>query len=650
MPGLSEVALFLAALGGSVVLLLRRRDRAGRILAATLAGLALAGAAAWRPGGDPALEAGVPEVHEDGGYVSSDACRACHPGAYAAWHDSFHRTMTQRATPAAVLGDFDGVTLASRGLTTRLERRGDAFWAELPDPLWLNDPSPDKTAQPPRIRARVVMTTGSHHLQNYWVRRPASGDVYRDSPDNGALVQLPWVWDVAEGRWLPVQDSFLAPPSAAAQPVPVWNSSCHGCHSVETQPRLVDGSFGTRSAELGIACEACHGPAAEHVRANATPWRRFARHLGEGGDDTIVNPARLPSHRASDVCGQCHSFGLERDPERFAAEGPAFRPGDALGETRLLVRPQETPRPALLARYLTEDPGALESAFWSDGTMRVAGRELNGMAESACYQRGELSCLSCHAMHDYAETDDQLVAGAGPDDACIECHPAVAARVFEHTRHVPGTTGSGCVDCHMPHNSFGLFGAMRSHRVDSPRADLALTSGRPNACNLCHLDRSLDWAADKLSEWYGQRAPAATAPQRDLAAAVLWAVQGDAAQRAVAAWHMGWEPALEASGRRWMGAYLAVLLADPYPVVRRVAERALARHEGFADFDFDFVADQEQATRKLVEAANRWNRAMAGRPDRYGPHLLQDDRGALDEPTLRHLLAGRDDRPVRIVE
>ena len=45
------------------------------------------------------------EVHTDG-YVSSDTCRACHPQQYATWHDSYHRTMTQVASPEAVVGEL----------------------------------------------------------------------------------------------------------------------------------------------------------------------------------------------------------------------------------------------------------------------------------------------------------------------------------------------------------------------------------------------------------------------------------------------------------------------------------------------------------------------------------------------------------------
>ena len=40
--------------------------------------------------------------------------------------------------------------------------------------------------------------------------------------------------------------------------------------------------------------------------------------------------------------------------------------------------------------------------------------------------------------------------------------------------------------------------------------------------------------------------------KKTVAAAVLWAVQGDAGQRALAAWSMGWSPAQTASGKDWL--------------------------------------------------------------------------------------------------
>src|SRR5262245_56327984 len=71
------------------------------------------------------------------GYVSSDSCQACHPSQYASWHGSYHRTMTQLATPESVVASFDNVEVTQvPGHAMRLERRGRELWAELDEPDW----------------------------------------------------------------------------------------------------------------------------------------------------------------------------------------------------------------------------------------------------------------------------------------------------------------------------------------------------------------------------------------------------------------------------------------------------------------------------------------------------------------------------------
>ncbi len=68
-----------------------------------------------------ALLAEVPTLERKAdGFVGSDTCRACHPREYSTWHDSFHRTMTQLATPEAVIGDF------ADGLAAPAQRAADA--------------------------------------------------------------------------------------------------------------------------------------------------------------------------------------------------------------------------------------------------------------------------------------------------------------------------------------------------------------------------------------------------------------------------------------------------------------------------------------------------------------------------------------------
>lgn len=592
----------------------------------------------------------LPSRTLDGGYVTSDTCRACHPGPYESWHDSFHRTMTQAASPQAIVGDFEDVTLESRGQTTHLSHRGDEYLVDMPDPAWLMDPDPNKIATPPRIDVPIAMTTGSHHMQYYWVRRPKSGSFY-ERPDHGGLVSVPWVWLIDEEEWIPVQDSFLTPPTPEVEGPLVWNAQCFACHSVATQPHYSSqrDEFASRSVELGIACEACHGPAREHARANRVPWRRYTAYfLGEShADDTIVNPARLDAAKSRDVCGQCHSFGEPLDLAAHKATGVRFRPGDDLPES---VRVYQYAPDDVDVEGVPKPHDNLGGNFWADGTIRVAGREYNGLMESACATKGELTCISCHGLHDYREPNDQLRADTDSDTACAGCHPAISNALAQHTHHHAGSTGSRCINCHMPHTTYGLFVAMRSHRIDSPSAAVQATTGRPNACNLCHLDKTLEWTSEMLHTWYGMPKTMLSTDERSVAASVLWTLEGNAAQRGLVAWHFGWEPALAVSGRKWVGAYLSILLDDPYAAVRRVADRSISRLPGFEGFEYDFVAAPDQRARKQLEAIGRWRRAMAGSPDRSGMHLLQNARGEVNQAALNRLLSLRNRTPIRISE
>ncbi len=82
--------------------------------------------------------------------------------------------MTQRATPESVLAPFDEVRLESRGRTYQLKRDGDAFWVTMADPDWeiekhLRGFDLAEIKKPPLVERRVVMTTGSHHYQGYWI-------------------------------------------------------------------------------------------------------------------------------------------------------------------------------------------------------------------------------------------------------------------------------------------------------------------------------------------------------------------------------------------------------------------------------------------------------------------------------------------------
>lgn len=664
LTGVFQTGMVVLAVLAATLILFHRRF-SSRLVA--LGVLAVAGLAAWglvrvaamptarRSASLVELRREIPrrDLDRAPAYAGSESCRACHPGQHASWHRSYHRTMTQAATPEAVLGDFEGVRLANRGRTYTLERRGEEFWVETVHPEWEADllaagRSPDHEADLPRVWRRIVMTTGSHAMQTYWY----------GSSEDGRLFNFPFTWLNADERWAPREDVFIRPPGAP-RAFATWHDNCIECHATaaEADHDAEAGTYAPRAAELGIACEACHGPGDAHVREHADPIARLRARRAGGPDPTIVNPARLDPIASAQVCGQCHGMNVFRGDA--LREHRRYRPGDDLLETRLILRANDRAMPdheradwpRLQAHLARQEPTFLVDRFWADGMVRVSGREHNAMTASACFREGPMTCLSCHSMHGYADPDDQLHPDLGGDDSCIGCHAAIAADVRGHTHHDPGSSGASCLNCHMPHTTYGLMKAIRSHHVTSPSVADDLAADRPNACTLCHLDRPLGWVADHLASWYGQERPALDADQESTAAGILYALTGDAAQRAIVGWHLGWEPALEASGRDWPRLYLAHLLGDPYPCVRYIAHRGLRADPRFEDLPFDFVGTGAAIGAARDDAVRRWiGLFRESAPDRAGPHLLLDADGRLDVARLTTLSDRRDDSPLDLRE
>ncbi len=549
----------------------------------------------------PALDSLGPAValHTEGGYVGSEACAQCHEATHASWTRSYHRTMTQRPSAAAIAGRFDDAALDRAGHYRAL-RRGEAFM--------VTQPAADGSVR----EQRVELVTGSHHMQIYWV-----------AGERGALEAFAFAFLLPEQRWVPNEWTLLRPPHPAdalagdaVEAVYTWNRVCVKCHAVDGNPGFDarTGAVESSVAELGIACEACHGPAGEHVgthRARAEAGRPPRQ--SDAGDPTIVQPRALGAAGASQVCAQCHSISLFHDDDAWVARGRTERSPAPISGWGRVVRHPLREHGAWTDAVLDTDPDFFAQRYWSDGEVRVSGREYNGLLESPCSVSPDFGCTSCHRMHESALqvegrawVEGQLREGARTGRVCGRCHEAISADPAAHARH-PGASVD-CLDCHMPRTTYGLLGAIRSHTITSPDLEASLTTGRPLACNLCHLDRSLQWASDALTTDFGL--PAVELPGEQGPAVVQWLLAGDAGQRAIAAWHLGWAPALEASQAPWAAGLLdEIARDDPYPAVRLVAERA--------------------------------RRALG---------VTAQPAGGLDSTWLESLRSRRDDRPVRLAE
>jgi hypothetical protein len=219
---------------------------------------------------------------------------------------------------------------------------------------------------------------------------------------------------------------------------------------------------------VGISCESCHFGGREHsdgvteirfepshpLLGEWTPVHKVAR-TGNGERsriesqviDSVVSPATVNA-----ICRQCHISGR-------------------------------------LSR-------------WPDGSALINSLESLEQDSGAC--KSELKCTHCHNPH--VRGPD---AGA-PDRkehlaACVACHEDLPSQdgASAHSQHEPGQVS--CLDCHMPRIVQGLDVYNRSHRISSPTDPKILLTGMPNACNLCHLDKSLAWTQDALASGWGKR-------------------------------------------------------------------------------------------------------------------------------------------------
>ena len=594
---------------------------AGILLAAPLAVLLTFGF-----GFDPVRHrAAQPLVHRQDGYAGAAACRSCHPDQHASWSRTFHRTMTQTASEESIRGAFDGREVRYAGRSARPFRENGRFLIEVP-----------AAAGDTRI-AEVALAVGSRRYQQYF-ERVERGDGF-------VLLRLPILWHIVEGRWLHMNTIFLFPdrldhgtrawvPDGWDRHRDRWNSNCILCHNTGPKPREVDFTMGQRDtprrfnsavAELGIACETCHGPGAAHVAAYDNPVRRYADYLSGDNDPRIVHPEKLGQEESVSLCGQCHGQRVPGDIAALLDGGPSYRPGDRLVDH---VEP--------ITLDTAWDRPEFEPRFWGDGTARLTAYEYQGVVQSPCYRRGELTCGSCHAMHG-GDPRGMIEESKRGDEACLQCHGEIANDVRGHTHHEPESSGSRCLDCHMPRMVYGILEIHRSHRIENPDPRRDGQTGRPHACTLCHLDRSLEWSARRMTEMWGKEMPPPQYRQDgapvDLADGLASLLAGDALQRATYARAMGLPGAdVRPRDKAFMRAALGLTLGDPYASVRWLARRGLLALE--EEYPIGLTAelaawdhmDGSAASRGGIVDALREGLRLNG-PDRLtaqGPELLMN--------------------------
>ncbi|MCA9981592.1 MAG: hypothetical protein KDD89_12180, partial [Anaerolineales bacterium] len=255
-------------------------------------------------------------------YVQSTDCVNCHPAQYETWYATYNRTMTQRPsdTPTAVVGDFNNATFTYKDITSRFWQDDGRYFIET-----LSLDSPDGNNQ--LATYEVAMTVGSRRFQQYVTQQ---GDRH---------IRLPVAWNISEQRWIHLNGGFLDPEETPFNNhAALWDANCIFCHNVKAQPGydFEYQTFDAQVAELGIACEACHGPAEEHVALNSNPLRRYTLYADfTPRDPTLYSPHEMAPEQQIQLCGHCHGQRLPNPTsrlEQFLGEGDPFTAGDDLNQ------------------------------------------------------------------------------------------------------------------------------------------------------------------------------------------------------------------------------------------------------------------------------------------------------------------------------
>lgn len=531
--------------------------------------------------------------------VSPATCAECHPGEHESWHRTFHRSMTREATPENVKARFDGTPVVHANVTGRMKREGDRYALEYDTAGVTQQLSVD----------RIV---GSHWFQQF---------LHHEA--DGTYIRLPVAYHLVEQRWVHISGLFLAPErNEFFTNVMRWNETCLYCHNTRPSKNPLRGLGGepsgyeTSVGELGISCEACHGAGAKHVREN--------RANAAAGPASIVHPTKLPVDRADEICARCHGGVMPRTREwnRETYADP-FLAGRELrrywftlfseAEKSARERDPEDPQAAHLK------PERLDARFWPDGTPLTTALEYQGMSLSKCYEggRGRMTCLTCHTMHG-SDPNHQLKTGMRTNEACYSCHPGVRDRLREHTHHAAESTGSQCQNCHMSRQVYSLLDVHRSHRIDVPRVRDSIDTGKPHACNLCHLDKSLGWTQDTLGKWYGTKPEPLSEDDRTISSAVLHLMRSDARSRAVAAGAFAWPPAQAASGTDWAGPVLIRSMEiEKYQAVRYLAFKALRATHPQEMKGYDYQGNSADRDRALNRLRAKLAGMKASDPNKY---------------------------------
>ena len=406
-------------------------------------------------------------------YVGATACKECHQAEFQAWNRSHHALAMQEANEQTVLGDFNNTTFQYNGVESTFFKRDGQFY--------VRTDGPDGKLQDYPIQ----YTFGVTPLQQYLIGFPG-----------GRYQALGIAWDsrpASEGgqRWFHIYPNEKIDHTDQLHwtgRYQNWNLQCAECHSTHLKKNYdaTTDSYNTNFTELNVACEACHGPASQHIE-----WAKHGQKSEGNGDDKGLVVNLTSRWQSAWSFPESHAKFAQRD--KPAADQlmntcwacHARRSTLVEGATPGLPL-EATHRPALLT----------EPTYYADGQQRDEDYTWGSFRQSKMFQNG-VTCMDCHEPH-------ALKLRAEGNALCSRCHNASVFDSEKHHFHKPESKGGQCIDCHAPKQNYMVIDGRHDHSFRLPRPDLSISLGSPNACTQCHQDHTPEWAATTMDKWYGE--------------------------------------------------------------------------------------------------------------------------------------------------
>lgn len=514
-------------------------------------------------------------------YVGSETCVDCHQEAYEAWSGSHHRKAWQEPSADQFEGGFKGEVFEQDDMRAQFSKEGD------------------------RLKVTVRETDGIS--TDYTVHSVAGTAPLRQlilETQQGRMQSFDVVWDVQKRIWYHLYPDQDLPPDEAfhwSGPYKNWNARCAECHATgfEKNYDFKRRRYASTQAEIGVGCEACHGPGEAHLlRQNQQKWPDYMIPLSAQGFSARMSDPQA----AMTQCAGCH------------ARREAFGNGNPIPGTAF----EDAYNVALLRPGLYHADGQILDEVYVYGSFLQSKMKARGV-----------TCSNCHTPH-----SAELVAEGNA--TCTQCHSEAGNPDFktlrradydtpEHHRHTPDTDGAQCKSCHMIERTYMGIDGRRDHSFRVPRPDLAGITKAPNACNDCHADQTSSWAASQITQWFpngrGSDAHFGTTlvqGRRDAASASseLFALAQSDDQpelvRATALWLLG-----QAGADIKLSEVGAFLLSDD-PVIRVGAVNALRQRAPIGTAPYLIQALQDPVRSVRVAAARA---VLVQPPERMAPAL-----------------------------